>query len=274
MSFTINDELIAAISKLVDDAQADGYREPSHSDIEFHVGRARLSAGDPKAQGQSVGKAKRVRAVLYYGIDHAPEAAAQFVTQLVAKVRASGGFRPDSSNFVGQEAIRQAVDAFDSVGCSLSSNGALATKRLDALRGKELTKALAAYAERAQRGAQDAALLAGTGKDLLEATAAHVITTKFGAYPQSSNFPTLLGQAFVALELATPEDANDRTEAPQRMLERGLYQAAIGVNRLRNKEGTGHGRPWVAGVSEAEAAAAIETAGVVSGYLLAKLNAN
>ena len=51
-----------------------------------------------------------------------------------------------------------------------------------------------------------------------------------------------------------------------------MYNAAVGVNRLRNKEGTGHGRPWVSNVSKVEAAAAIELAGTVAGYLLDKLN--
>ena len=50
-----------------------------------------------------------------------------------------------------------------------------------------------------------------------------------------------------------------------------MYQAACGINRLRNKEGTGHGRPWVPGLSDAEARAAIEMAGAIAGYMLDKL---
>jgi len=119
----------------------------------------------------------------------------------------------------------------------------------------------------------DAALLSGASKDLLEATAAHIITMKYGSYPQQANVPALLGQAFVALGLATPEDSQTAGEAPQRMMERGLYEAAVGVNRLRNKEGTGHGRPWVPGLSDSEAITAVEIAGIVAGYMLMKLNA-
>jgi hypothetical protein len=52
--------MIIAVARLVDDAQTET-REPSHSDIEFQIRRARLTQGDPKAQGQLVGKAKRVR---------------------------------------------------------------------------------------------------------------------------------------------------------------------------------------------------------------------
>ena len=50
-----------------------------------------------------------------------------------------------------------------------------------------------------------------------------------------------------------------------------MYQVAVGVNRLRNKQGTGHGRPWVADITSAEAEAAIVLSGTVAGYMLDKL---
>ncbi|CAG4911422.1 abortive infection family protein [Paraburkholderia gardini] len=134
-----------------------------------------------------------------------------------------------------------------------------------------MTIALQAYAVRAQRGSQDAALLTGTGKDLMEATAAHVLTSIRGDYPAGANFMALLGMAFMALGLAVPEQPAEPGEPPAKALERGLFASACAVNKLRNKEGTGHGRPWPSTVSEDEATAAIELAGCVSGYLLAKL---
>ncbi|WKC40851.1 abortive infection family protein [Shewanella algae] len=271
MAIPITDLIIAAISKMVDDSQADNYREPSHSDLEFYINRAGLTHADPKAQGQTIGKAKRVRAVLSWALDNDQNSGGSLVEALVSKVRASGGFRETSENYIGESAILQAIDAFGSEGYLLSSDGELRAKNLESLRGKELTEALQAYALRAKKGAEDAALLSGTGKDLLEATAAHVITTKYGSYPQQANFPALLGQAFIALNLATPEDPPSSTEAPQRVMERGMYHSAVGVNRLRNKEGTGHGRPWIAGITPAEAEAAIEIAGVIAGYMLDKL---
>ncbi|HUT70164.1 MAG TPA: abortive infection family protein [Desulfatiglandales bacterium] len=271
MPVPVTDLIVAAVSKLVDDSHAEGYREPSHSDIEFYVNRVGLTQADPKAQGQTVGKAKRVRAVLSWAIDNDPEAGGELVEALVSKIRASGGFRVESENYVGHEAITSAVEAFASEGYVLSSDGDLRAKNLDSLSGRELTEALKGYARRAKRGAEDAALLTGTSKDLLEATAAHVITTKYGSYSNRANFPTLLGQAFVALGLATPEDPETPGEAPHRPMERSMYQAACGVNRLRNREGTGHGRPWVPGVSKAEAQAAAELSGCIAAYMLDKL---
>lgn len=216
-------------------------------------------------------KAKRVRAVLYEAMTADPAAASRFAVGLLGKVRACGGFRAGSPNFVGSEAIVNAKSACDGVGFVLADDGALAPKVLATLRGSELTEALLGYARRAQQGAEDAALVAGSGKDLLEATAAHVLVTIGGSYPSGAHFQALLGMAFTALDLAVPETPEVKGESPVRAMERGLFATALGVNRARNKQGSGHGRPWLPTLIDAEAKAAIESVGTVASYLLAKL---
>lgn len=268
----VTDTVVHVFAQLVDDSSGGGsYREPSHSDIEFQVNAAGLALCDPKQQGQTIGKAKRVRAVLYAAMTANPSAASQFAMGLLGKIRACGGFRSGSPNFVGSEAIANAKLACEGVGFVLSDDGTLAPKVLTALRGPELTDALLGYARRAQQGAEDAALVAGTGKDLLEATAAHVLMTIRGSYPTGANFQALLGMAFIALDLAVPEMAEAQGESPVRAMERGLFATAIGVNRVRNKQGSGHGRPWLPTLTDAEAKAAIESVGTVASYLLTKL---
>jgi len=275
MAFPISDTIIAAVAQLVDDSKSGGeYREPTHSDIEFYVGRTGLTSADPKAQGQTVGKAKRVRAVLSWAVDNNPEAGSKLIEQLLSKVRASGGFREESANFVGSEAIQNAIAAFDSEGYDLSKDGDIRPKVLESLRGRELTQALEAYARRAQKGVQDAALLSGTGKDLLEATAAHILQTKWGSYPSEANFQGLLGQAYIALGLAVPEQDPQPGESQMKALERAMFQTACAINRLRNKQGTGHGRPWLPTLTNADARAAIEMVGCIASFLLSKLNEN
>ena len=262
----VSDAIMVAVASLVDDAHAT--REPSHSDIEFQIERAGLSGGDPKAQGQVAGKAKRVRATLSWALEQAPERAEVLVAALIALIRGKGGFRENSPNFVGKDAIASAMDAFSSEGYLLTADGDLQPTALDSLSGVQLTAALEAYARRARRGSSDAALLVGTGKDLLEATAAHVISERFGQYPTQADVPTLLGQAFTVLGLATSQTPHQQGEPPQRRLERALYDAGCAANALRNKQGTGHGRPWLPTVSDTEAHAAVETIGVVSSFLL------
>lgn len=268
----VTDTIAHALMQLVDDSNNSGvYREPSHADIEFHVNQAGLAELDPKQQGQQIGKAKRVRAVLYAAMDSNPVAASRFALGLLAKVRACGGFREASTNYAGSEAVDNAKAAFDMEGFVLADDGMLSPKVLSSLSGAALTDALAAYARRAQKGAEDAALIAGTGKDLMEATAAHVLETLQGGYPSGANFQALLGMAFVALDLAVPEMPEQRGESPVKSMERGLFLSSLGVNRVRNKHGSGHGRPWLPTLADEEAKAAIEVVGTVSAYLLSKL---
>jgi hypothetical protein len=263
----LSDTIITAVARLVDDAQA-GTREPSHSDIEFCINRAHLQECDPKVQGQPVGKAKRVRNVLYWTMDNAPEKGEFFVASLVSLVRGCGGFRPESPNYVGSDCIKSAIDAFRPEGYELTLDGELRPMILDNLSGTALTEALESYIRRARRGVMDAALVTGTGKDLLEATAAHILQELWGTYSERNNFPTLLGQAFVAVGLATSQDKPQPGEAPQKRMERVMYDLGLAINHLRNKEGTGHGRPWLPSVSDAEARIATELMSSIAELLL------
>jgi hypothetical protein len=266
VSAPLTDAVIAALSRLVDDAQAStGTRQPSHSEIEDQFRRSSLMHADPNQSGKPIGKAKRVRGVLHWAIENDIEKGERLVYLLVALVRGVGGFREASSNFVGHDAIRDLREAFASEGFTLSETGELLPVILDTLSGTELTEALKAYVRRARKGALDAALITGTGKDLVEATAAHVLVQRFGNYSHHDNFPTLLGQAFVAVGLCAVRKQN---LSAQEQMDLALYDLACAVNRLRNKQGTGHGRPFDPTVTPAEARAAVQSMGLVAARLL------
>jgi hypothetical protein len=269
-SAPLSDAIIVAVARLVDDSQSET-REPSHSDIDFLVERAGLKAGDPKSQGQLVGKAKRVRAALSWALENKQDAGESLVGSLLAHLRGCGGFRATSPNYVGADIIKDAAEVFRAEGYELSVEGELRPRLLEGLSGADLTAALEVYVRRAKRGADDAALVTGTGKDLLEATAAHVLVERWGTYSSQSNFPTLLGQAFVAVGLATPQHPPQPLEPPQKRLERALYEAGCAINHLRNKEGTGHGRPWLHSVTATEARVAIQVMGAIADRLLGAL---
>lgn len=67
----LSDTIITALSRLIDDSQVEK-REPSHSDLTFIISRVELTKVDPKFQGQIVGKAKRVRAILSWALENNP----------------------------------------------------------------------------------------------------------------------------------------------------------------------------------------------------------
>lgn len=269
----LTDAVIFAICRLIDDARVEPKREPSHSQLEWMINRAGLVHVDPHRDPTvRVGKAKRLREVLTWALEHDPERGERLSASLVTAVQGAGGFRPDGANYVGADAVAGAVEAFRTEGWDLGSDGDLRPQILEAFAGTQMTDALHAYVRRAQRGVRDAALLTGTGKDLLEATAKHVLQERFGGHPDNANFPTLLGQAFTALGLATSAEQPQTGEPPQQSVDRALYDLGCAINRLRNREGTGHGRPFLPSVTDEEARAAVQAMGLVSDRLLRALD--
>lgn len=266
----LNDEIAIAFSRIVDDSKGTGYRKPSHADLEERILRHNLQKGDPKLNGQkaAIGKAKRIDAVLSWALEYSPEAGEEFIHSLLSLIRAGGGFRKDSLNFVGIEAIRNLQNSLKSEGIALAIDGTVTPIVLENLTDLEMEKALENYVRRAKRGAPDAALLIGTSKDLLEAVASYVVARLVGKYEQS-NFPTLLGYAFYLVGASTP-DIKGYNQVTARF-EISMYELGCAVNNLRNKQGTGHGRPFLPMVTDEEAKAAIESMGVISEFLLSKL---
>lgn len=157
------------------------------------------------------------------------------------------------------------------LGVSLAADGSLVPLALEGLSAESLTKALEIYIDRAKKGIEDAALVVGTSKDLMEAVAAHVLQELWGQYPTIANFPTLIGQAFTALGMATTADKKENGEHPRKNMERRMYDLACSINRLRNKQGTGHGRPWLPDLTHDEAKASIEFIGTISERMLNEL---
>ena len=270
MNIPLTDAIIIATSKLVDDAQTET-RQPSHYDIELEIKKSGLINADPNTHGSAVGKAKRVRAVLNWAIENDVASGEKLIVYMLELLRGVGGFRQTSPNYIGAEAIANAIDAFQTEGVVLGSDGTVVPIVLDTLPIVEQEKALRAYIKRAQKGAKDSALLVGTGKDLLEAVSAHVIQVKIGTYPTTANFPTLLGQAFTMLGLATPSNPSVPGEPAQKRLERALYETGCAINQLRNKQGTGHGHPFVSTITDPEGTIAIKEMGAIAEYMMSML---
>jgi hypothetical protein len=267
----LDDSIAYAIAKLVDDAQQKDRREPSHSEIEFEIKRVGLIEFDPNKPGVSpVGKMKRIRSVMVSSLEKQPAKAESFAFGIINLIKAHGGFREESPNFVGKNEIENLISLLKSKGILLSKDGSISSITLDGLSAEEVTEALQNYVDRAKKGFEDAALIVGTGKDLLEAVAAHVIQEKYGNYPTTVNFPTLLGQAFVSLGMATSQDKKEEGEHPRKEIERNLFDLACTINKLRNKQGTGHGRPFVPDLSNEEAVEAIRIIGIIADKMLSK----
>jgi len=153
MPLPINDATIAAVAKLIDDSKSPhGHREPTHSEIDFYVGRAGLSHADPAKQGPA-SKSRRVRTILSLSqaLSDDEAAGSNLIEALISKVRSCGGFQDTSSNHVGKEAIENLAATFDVEGFALSADSTVGPKVSGALKDAEMTAALKAYAARAAR---------------------------------------------------------------------------------------------------------------------------
>jgi hypothetical protein len=271
MTAPLTADIAHAVARLHDDQGSP--RKPSHGDLSAAVKRAGLAAVDPAqgaaVPGQTQGKHRRLREVLLWALEHDPAKGERLVGGLVAQLRSLGGFSESSPNYCGRDAIENARAAFKRSGYLLASDGDLRAIVLENLAGKELSAALRQYIARAQRGVADAALLAGTAKDLMEATAGHVVLELEGSPSSARNFPMLLVHAYQALGLATSQKNGQQ---PREQFDAALFQVAQAVNAMRNRDGTGHGRPWLPEVTEEEARLAVQAIGVVADHLLVRLD--
>lgn len=245
--------------------------QPSHDDLTVQFKRVGLSQADPRASFAMTGKRKRVKRVLLHALDQDMEAGRQLVANLVGLVKGAGGFRSTSEFYVGAETYANVKEAFRADGFNLDTDGNLRPTMLENLEGADLDAALLAYVRRAQQGATDAALVTGTGKDLLEAAARRVIESAGENYA-GKDFPGTLFNAFYLRGMEPSGSALEmlkqrHSDARQGLVD-ALYVAGCAVNALRNQQGTGHGRPFPPTVTDREARTAIEMMGVISEMLL------
>lgn len=244
---------------------------PSHDDIRVLIKRAGLQDLDPERSAEGpIGKMKRVKGVLFAAVADRPREGEQLVRSLVDSIRANGGFRTGNENCPGEEAVTALRHAFRNVGGDLDPEGNLRPIHMEALDGRELTEALSAYVRRARQGGWDATLVAGVAKSLEEAAARHVLRERTGGYPTHANMATTLYSAFLSVGMAVPgqEAVAALDSDPRAALQQAVCILAFAVNRFRNAEGEGHGRPEPGAATDAEAEVVGLAAALVTQLLL------
>lgn len=245
----------------------------SHYVLDRCFARHELAKFDPRQFDPNAGKIKRVREVLTDAAHQDPVRGGRLLRDLVDQLRGAGEF----PRLAEDGALASFRASLHPAGFSLADDGTIAPLTLDGLSGRELSTALGAYIERARRGDTDAPLLASTAKDLAEATARHVLVERGGSYSESMGFQGTLHNAFDAVGM-TPVGPTEwqailkyLDSDPVRRLHQCIYLTALAANKLRQAEGTGHGRPHVASVSGDDARAAAEAAALTSGTMLDRL---
>lgn len=255
---------------------------PSHDQLDQAFARHGVANGDPApsgrtSQGAVLGKTKRVRRVFVYAADREASAGLALAKEIVALLRADGMFAPALPEYAGAQKIRRLAATFKRLGLSLADNGELRPTVIDNLAGTQLTEALRAYVQRINLNPDDAPLQVGTGKELDEAAARHVLEQLTGSYPVGGSvgsFPVMLASAFSAIGLAVPGPIKLDSD-PHRAVQQSLFLLGASVNRLRNEAGTGHGRPGppqkTAALTPAEARLVARATALLAGALLDSL---
>jgi hypothetical protein len=269
----LNDEVVSAVSKLLDHGKG-----PRHDELSKMFRKAELLSYDPYDAKTPIGKAERCRKVLSQALDRNPVAGAQLVTLIIGAFKAAGAFRPSSDKYAGDDLVNSVRAAFRSSGYELDPEGSLRPLLLENQDIKFITSALHAYVRRAQHGDGDAALVAGTGKDLLEATARHVLVERTGNYPTHGNFQTTLFQAFALLNLGTPEmeSVQKLSSDPIKAMEQSLCLLGMAINKLRNADRSGQHtdseRAFLPNLTDKQARLATQAMGLISEFLLNQLD--
>jgi hypothetical protein len=154
-------------------------------------------------------------------------------------------FEPTLGNHAGRDKCARLRDSFGRLGYDLDPNGCLRARVVDNLEGTALTDALRAYVDRINLNPDDAPFQVGTGKELDEAVARHVLLERVGQYTTAGpagRFPVTLAQAFTVLGLEVPPDLHGALHSdPGRQVQQCLFLVGVAVNRLRNDAGSGHG---------------------------------
>ena len=266
-----NPQLTSTIAGVLDQL-VDSNRKPSHDELTRVFQRVGVASADPMKGADRVGKVKRVRAVASWCVTNDAVAGWRLVMELVSAVRAEGGFEPGAPAFVGPEVLSNLRRALGSVGYTVDNGGELLPQLLENVPEVEQNAVLAQYAARLRRGAIDSPLVTGTGKDLLEAAARHVLVQRGGTYDERMGFPGTLLAAYTVLGLSTPPaplvQGQGLDPDPVGQMQQAVFVLAVAVNRLRNAQGTGHGRPYPPSVTPRQAELATQAIALATELLL------
>lgn len=268
----LNDEVISALEPFFD------WIGPRHDELTRVFDRMRVSRFDPAQYDDRVGKVQRVRTVLSRALETDAQAAGDIALQLISLIRSKDGFAVGTEHCPGRPAIERLRGALARSGYELTLDGDVRPASLEGLRGRDLTVALHSYVDRVREGREDPALVVGTAKDLLEATAKEALAAR-GVREPKRQFPRLLEQSFAAIGF--PTVAWDDFGAHQLQLDattewgrlvQSLQVVGRCINDLRNAEGTGHGRASSHSLTPLQSQTTAEAAALIASLMLTMLD--
>jgi hypothetical protein len=260
----VSDEIAAALGRFFT-----GGEGPRHTDLEAVFTRTGFGDVAPYEPDQP-NKETRVRRTIQAACRR-PARARELIDGLLAEMRAASCFSPDLPPR-DVDRVRTTQKAFARQGWELSDDGQLRTAGVINL----TTGGRAALDEqlgRLQGAIDDPALAIGSAKDLLEAIAKFVLDEIGGGAPAKADFDRLLFLARDRLGLDPRTVTDGQAGAAYiRPILGSAWKIAEQVNKLRNAQGTGHGRTLPTGVTPEMAVLVVREACNVSELMLRALD--
>lgn len=224
---------------------------------------------------QQMNKEDRVRSAVSAAIRE-PARARELVDGLLAEYRASRFFTPlDDPGAEHERRLKVAAarSAFARIDWELTESGELRPAGIGAVIAVEGRPAIEEQLDRLRRSSEDAALMLGTAKEMLESTAKYVLEAFSVPYSPATDFDQLWFHTRDRLRLHPKDvDADEPGGKQVREILQASWSIARMTNVLRNLEGTGHGRTLPTGVSAEIANLVVREACSVAQLTLATLD--
>lgn len=245
---------------------------PTHHDMDTAFRRAGVSSpqSPPGAGLNSISKAKRVANA--FG-----QADGETVNELI---RALTGSLVNKRVFeepydaVTQKLLGELRRTLLRVGWELSPSGSLAPLGvIDVQSGGR--EALEQQITRLRNSGDDVSLMLGAAKDSLEAAAKFVLEERQESYQPDESLDALINRAMKLAGISTrPADASSEASKALATINQSVPKIAEAVRKIRNDQGSGHGRTAMATMSLSEAAFIRDLTLSVVNFLLAEHGAH
>lgn len=241
---------------------------PTHSDMDVAFRRAGVSSPQsPPGTGiDSISKARRVT----NAFDQADEEKANGLIRALTMSLVSKRIFEKSHDEVAQNLLAELRKNLARVGWELGPSGSLSPLGVINVQagGRE---ALEQQIKRLRNSGDDVSLMLGAAKDSLEAAARFVLEERQESYQPDESLEALVNRVMKLAGISTrPADVSSEASKALATINQSVPKIAEAVRKVRNDQGTGHGRTVVATMSRPEAAFIRDLTLSVVNFLLAE----
>lgn len=242
---------------------------PTHADMDVAFRRAGVSSPQsPPGMGvNSISKARRIN----NAFDQAEDGQINgLIRALTMSLATKGTFSDATHSPALQQMLGELRRSLASVGWELSDTGTLAPLGIITVHagGRE---ALELQLRRLRNSGDDISLMLGAAKDSLEAAAKFVLEERQQSYQPDESLEALVNRAMKLAGISTrPADVTSEASKALATLNQSVPKIAEAVRKVRNDQGSGHGRTVVATMSKPEATFIRDLTLSVVNFLLAE----